>query len=172
MDVLEEINIKGFVEEEVDPTLDLYDEIEKLKKQKNDDEPERPLAPCSAPLALDDVDEELHRLCGVALLVPGDLGEARHARVPHVVVRGDVVVDCRRVRVHALGPERAGRDDEDTDSERSELAGIGLSDGCRTKRVVSFSGRRAGTGRGALTMYGGFRSGVEAGGLTGRQCCK
>ncbi len=35
MDVLEEINIKGFVEEEVDPTLDLYDEIEKLKKQKN-----------------------------------------------------------------------------------------------------------------------------------------
>jgi quinolinate synthase len=35
MDVLEEINIKGFVEEEVDPTLDLYAEIEKLKKQKN-----------------------------------------------------------------------------------------------------------------------------------------
>ncbi len=35
MDVLEEINIKGFVEEEVDPTLDLYDEVEKLKKQKN-----------------------------------------------------------------------------------------------------------------------------------------
>jgi quinolinate synthase len=35
MDVLEEINIKGFVEEYVDPTLDLYVEIEKLKKQKN-----------------------------------------------------------------------------------------------------------------------------------------
>ena len=35
MDILEEINIKGFVEEEVDPTLDLYDEIEKLKKEKN-----------------------------------------------------------------------------------------------------------------------------------------
>ncbi|MDT3403650.1 quinolinate synthase NadA [Mucilaginibacter terrae] len=35
MDILEEINIKGFVEEEVDPTLDLYAEIEKLKKEKN-----------------------------------------------------------------------------------------------------------------------------------------
>ncbi|WP_158825766.1 quinolinate synthase NadA [Mucilaginibacter lacusdianchii] len=35
MDVLEEINVKGFVDEEVDPTLDLYAEIEKLKKQKN-----------------------------------------------------------------------------------------------------------------------------------------
>ena len=35
MDILEEINIKGFVEEEIDPTLDLYVEIEKLKKQKN-----------------------------------------------------------------------------------------------------------------------------------------
>lgn len=35
MDILEEINIKGFVEEEIDPTLDLYDEIEKLKKEKN-----------------------------------------------------------------------------------------------------------------------------------------
>ncbi|MFD1258973.1 quinolinate synthase NadA [Mucilaginibacter terrae] len=35
MDILEEINIKGFAEEEVDPTLDLYAEIEKLKKQKN-----------------------------------------------------------------------------------------------------------------------------------------
>jgi quinolinate synthase len=35
MDILEEINIKGFVEEEIDPTLDLYAEIEKLKKQKN-----------------------------------------------------------------------------------------------------------------------------------------
>ncbi|WP_295772188.1 quinolinate synthase NadA [uncultured Mucilaginibacter sp.] len=35
MDILEEINIKGFVEEEIDPTLDLYAEIEKLKKEKN-----------------------------------------------------------------------------------------------------------------------------------------
>jgi len=35
MDILEEINIKGFAEEDVDPTLDLYAEIEKLKKQKN-----------------------------------------------------------------------------------------------------------------------------------------
>lgn len=35
MDILEEIEIKGFVEEEIDPTLDLYEEIEKLKKQKN-----------------------------------------------------------------------------------------------------------------------------------------
>ncbi|QJD96172.1 quinolinate synthase NadA [Mucilaginibacter robiniae] len=34
-DVLEEINVKGFADEYVDPTLDLYDEIEKLKKQKN-----------------------------------------------------------------------------------------------------------------------------------------
>ena len=35
MDTLEEINVKGFVEEEIDPTLDLFDEIEKLKKEKN-----------------------------------------------------------------------------------------------------------------------------------------
>jgi len=35
MDTLEEINIKGFVEENIDPTLDLFDEIEKLKKEKN-----------------------------------------------------------------------------------------------------------------------------------------
>lgn len=35
MDTLEEINIKGFVEEEIDPTLDLFAEIEKLKKEKN-----------------------------------------------------------------------------------------------------------------------------------------
>ncbi len=35
MDILEEINIKGFHEEEIDPTLDLYDEIAKLKKEKN-----------------------------------------------------------------------------------------------------------------------------------------
>ncbi len=35
IDVLEEINRKGFVEEEIDPTLDLFVEIEKLKKEKN-----------------------------------------------------------------------------------------------------------------------------------------
>lgn len=35
IDVLEEINKKGFAEEEIDPTLDLFEEIEKLKKEKN-----------------------------------------------------------------------------------------------------------------------------------------
>src|SRR5437588_5343231 len=35
MDTLEEINLKGFVEEEIDPTLDLFAEIEKLKREKN-----------------------------------------------------------------------------------------------------------------------------------------
>lgn len=35
IDVLEEINKKGFVDEEIDPTLDLFVEIEKLKKEKN-----------------------------------------------------------------------------------------------------------------------------------------
>src|ERR1700750_2836934 len=35
MDTLEEINVKGFVEEFIDPTLDLFDEIEKLKQKKN-----------------------------------------------------------------------------------------------------------------------------------------
>src|SRR6202012_4985940 len=35
MDTLEEIKVKGFVEEEIDPTLDLFDEIEKLKREKN-----------------------------------------------------------------------------------------------------------------------------------------
>ncbi|TCD02386.1 quinolinate synthase NadA [Pedobacter frigidisoli] len=35
IDVLEEINKKGFVEEDIDPTLDLFVEIEKLKKEKN-----------------------------------------------------------------------------------------------------------------------------------------
>ncbi|HTD42363.1 MAG TPA: quinolinate synthase NadA [Mucilaginibacter sp.] len=35
MDTLAEINLKGFVEEWIDPTLDLFEEIEKLKKQKN-----------------------------------------------------------------------------------------------------------------------------------------
>lgn len=35
MDTLEEINIKGFADEYIDPSLDLFAEIEKLKKQKN-----------------------------------------------------------------------------------------------------------------------------------------
>jgi len=35
MDTLEEINLKGFVDEYIDPSLDLFDEIEKLKKEKN-----------------------------------------------------------------------------------------------------------------------------------------
>src|ERR1700749_1464537 len=35
MNIFEEINLKGFVEEEIDPSLDLFDEIEKLKKEKN-----------------------------------------------------------------------------------------------------------------------------------------
>ena len=35
MDTLVEINKKGFAEEYIDPTLDLFDEIEKLKKEKN-----------------------------------------------------------------------------------------------------------------------------------------
>ncbi|MXV14720.1 quinolinate synthase NadA [Hufsiella ginkgonis] len=35
MDTLAEINIKGFVEEPIDPSLDLFDEIEKLKREKN-----------------------------------------------------------------------------------------------------------------------------------------
>ncbi|MBO9676560.1 MAG: quinolinate synthase NadA [Sphingobacteriaceae bacterium] len=35
IDVLEEINKKGFAEEEIDPTLDLFAEIERLKKEKN-----------------------------------------------------------------------------------------------------------------------------------------
>lgn len=35
MDVLEELNMKGFIEEPVDPTLDLYHEIEVLKRKKN-----------------------------------------------------------------------------------------------------------------------------------------
>ncbi|GAB3914797.1 quinolinate synthase NadA [Mucilaginibacter boryungensis] len=35
MDTLAEINIKGFADEYIDPTLDLFDEIEKLKKEKN-----------------------------------------------------------------------------------------------------------------------------------------
>jgi quinolinate synthase len=35
MNSFEEINLKGFAEEEIDPSLDLFDEIEKLKKKKN-----------------------------------------------------------------------------------------------------------------------------------------
>jgi quinolinate synthase len=35
MDTLAELNLKGFVEEQIDPTLDLFEEIEKLKKEKN-----------------------------------------------------------------------------------------------------------------------------------------
>jgi len=35
MDTLEEINVKGFADEFIDPSLDLFDEIEKLKKIKN-----------------------------------------------------------------------------------------------------------------------------------------
>lgn len=35
MDMFDEINVKGFIDEPIDPTLDLFDEIEKLKKEKN-----------------------------------------------------------------------------------------------------------------------------------------
>jgi quinolinate synthase len=35
MDTFEEIKMTGFVDEEIDPTLDLFAEIEKLKKEKN-----------------------------------------------------------------------------------------------------------------------------------------
>jgi quinolinate synthase len=35
MDIFEEIKLKGYAEEFIDPTLDLFDEIEKLKKEKN-----------------------------------------------------------------------------------------------------------------------------------------
>ena len=35
MNVLEELNKKGFIDEKIDPTLDLFAEIEKLKKEKN-----------------------------------------------------------------------------------------------------------------------------------------
>ena len=35
MNTFEEINVKGFVDEYIDPTLDLFSEIEKLKKEKN-----------------------------------------------------------------------------------------------------------------------------------------
>lgn len=35
MEILEELNRKGYIEEKIDPTLDLFEEIEKLKKEKN-----------------------------------------------------------------------------------------------------------------------------------------
>lgn len=35
MDILEEIRQKGFIDEKIDPTLDLFEEIEKLKRAKN-----------------------------------------------------------------------------------------------------------------------------------------
>lgn len=35
MDIFEELNVKGFIDEPIDPSLDLFDEIEKLKKEKN-----------------------------------------------------------------------------------------------------------------------------------------
>src|SRR5437868_10884631 len=35
MDTLTELNRKGYIEEHIDPTLDLFEEIEKLKKEKN-----------------------------------------------------------------------------------------------------------------------------------------
>ena len=35
MDTFEEINLKGFADEYIDPTLDLFTEIDKLKKEKN-----------------------------------------------------------------------------------------------------------------------------------------
>ena len=35
MNTFEEINMKGFIDEPIDPSLDLFDEIEKLKKEKN-----------------------------------------------------------------------------------------------------------------------------------------
>jgi quinolinate synthase len=35
MDTFEEIQVKGFVDEYIDPSLDLFNEIEKIKKEKN-----------------------------------------------------------------------------------------------------------------------------------------
>jgi quinolinate synthase len=35
LDTLEELNKKGFIDEKINPALDLFEEIEKLKKQKN-----------------------------------------------------------------------------------------------------------------------------------------
>ncbi|WP_026897408.1 quinolinate synthase NadA [Daejeonella oryzae] len=35
MDTFEELNVKGFIDEPIDPTMDLFEEINKLKKEKN-----------------------------------------------------------------------------------------------------------------------------------------
>lgn len=35
MNILEELNVKGFIEEVIDPSLDLFVEIDRLKKEKN-----------------------------------------------------------------------------------------------------------------------------------------
>lgn len=35
MDIFEELNVKGFVDEPIDPTLDLFEEIERIKREKN-----------------------------------------------------------------------------------------------------------------------------------------
>src|SRR6476661_8698950 len=35
MDVVEELNKKGFIDEPIDPALDLFQEIDRLKKEKN-----------------------------------------------------------------------------------------------------------------------------------------
>lgn len=35
MDILEELNAKGYIDEAIDPSLDLFAEIERLKKEKN-----------------------------------------------------------------------------------------------------------------------------------------
>lgn len=35
MNIVEEINLKGFIDEPIDPNLDLFTEIERLKKEKN-----------------------------------------------------------------------------------------------------------------------------------------
>jgi len=35
MNMFDELNVKGFIDEPIDPSLDLFDEIEKLKREKN-----------------------------------------------------------------------------------------------------------------------------------------
>ena len=35
MNTFEELNIKGFIDEPIDPALDLFEEIDRLKKEKN-----------------------------------------------------------------------------------------------------------------------------------------
>ena len=37
MDIFEEIKVKGFADEYIDPSLDLFAEIDRLKKEKNAD---------------------------------------------------------------------------------------------------------------------------------------